>query len=60
MALPEAHWLLFWAMLVGVACLVVLAVSGLFDNETTCEMGRAAHVLASFLFTSVVPGILQA
>ena len=35
-------------------------LSGRFDNETTCELGRAAHVLASFLFTSVVPRILQA
>jgi hypothetical protein len=59
MALREIHWLLLWVMLGGVACFVAAALSGHTDLETACEMGRAAHLLASIVLTATVPKILQ-
>jgi choline-glycine betaine transporter len=60
MALREFHWLLFWAMLGGVACFTTLALSRYGDIEAACEMGRAAHLLASVVLTAIIPKLLQA
>ena len=59
MALREVHWLLFWAMLGGVACFAVLALSPHRHIEAACEMGHAAHLLASVVLTAVIPHLLQ-
>jgi hypothetical protein len=58
MTVRAYDWLLFWAMLGGVACFTVLALSQRGDFETAWEMERAAHLLASVVFAWVVPKIL--
>jgi len=59
MTLREYHWLLFWAMLGGVACFTALALCWHNDIETACEMSRAAHLLGSVVLSTVAPQILS-